>query len=69
MSSIAGRSARSESRTPKAVSERTRSASQDRLERAVDPDGLLSPEERAWRAEQLRALRRLSRFSRRTGVA
>lgn len=69
MSSVAGRPAKSESHLSRTGRNDSSSTSQNRLERAVDPDGLLSPEERAWRAEQLRANRKLARFSRRMGVA
>ncbi|WP_280266705.1 hypothetical protein [Nocardia wallacei] len=66
MSSVAGRSATSKSRVGR---DQVRPTTSNRFEQAVDPDGLLSPEERAWRAEQLRAMRKLARFSRRMGVA
>lgn len=69
MSSISGRSAKSVSHEPPADRQAVAPAEPSRYERAVDPDGLLSPEERAWRAEQLRAQRKLARFSRRMGVA
>ncbi|WP_280316369.1 hypothetical protein [Nocardia wallacei] len=69
MSSVAGRSAKSDFITSGTSRDKSRPAAPGRFERAVDPDGLLSPEERAWRAEQLRAMRKLARFSRRMGVA
>lgn len=68
MSSISGRSAKSVSRSREDRSHAA-SSSASRDERAVDPDGLLSPEERAFRAEQLRTMRKLARLSRRTAVA
>ncbi|MFC9897275.1 hypothetical protein ACFVMC_26600 [Nocardia sp. NPDC127579] len=68
MSIVPGRSATPSTRRSR-PSRKTRTDSVSRDERAVDPDGLLSPEERAWRAEQLRAQRKFARLSRRTGVA
>ena len=69
MSIVAGRKAKSESRMSRADRAPLLPVSPNRFERAVDPDGLLSPEERAWRAEQLRTQRKLARFSRRMEVA
>lgn len=69
MSSVSGRKAKSVSRISRVRRGQARSASLNRMERAVDPDGLLSPEERAWRADQLRTMRKLARLSRRLEVA
>ncbi|WP_227982719.1 hypothetical protein [Nocardia spumae] len=66
MSSVSGLKAKSVSRARRG---NARPASLNRLERAVDPDGLLSPEERAWRADQLRTMRKVARVSRRIEVA
>ncbi|MFE3229859.1 hypothetical protein [Nocardia sp. NPDC059228] len=44
-----------------------RSRTLARFERAVDPDNLLSPTERAWRAQQLRAMSQFFRTNRRHG--
>ncbi|GAB2666401.1 hypothetical protein [Nocardia goodfellowii] len=68
MSIVPGRSATSSTRKSR-QGRKSHPDSVSRDERAVDPDGLLSPEERAWRAEQLRAQRKIARLSRRTGVA
>ncbi|MEU8900700.1 hypothetical protein AB0C65_32885 [Nocardia sp. NPDC048505] len=68
MSIVPGRSATPASRKSRS-GRKAQPVSPSRDERAVDPDGLLSPEERAWRAEQLRAQRKVARLGRRMGVA
>ncbi|MEC3957525.1 hypothetical protein VMT65_31140 [Nocardia sp. CDC153] len=67
MSIVAGRMATPEFRTSKPPRKSVRTRTLARFERAVDPDNLLSPTERAWRAQQLRAMSLFFRANRRHG--
>ncbi|MEV6769925.1 hypothetical protein AB0N05_14990 [Nocardia sp. NPDC051030] len=67
MSIVAGRMATSDSHTSKPPRKSVRPRTLARFERAVDPDNLLSPAERAWRAQQLLAISQFARFNRRHG--
>ncbi|MBY8861113.1 hypothetical protein K7711_31875 [Nocardia sp. CA2R105] len=71
MSSVSGRSAKSGFKKSRSGRRKARSLPPSRFERAVDPDGLLQPEERKHRAALLRHQVQFTRLARRyeQGVA